>query len=243
MLPYKCVVIDDDDSAISILTDYIGVHPRLVLHKTFTDPTSALADISVKDQVDFLFVDIDMPDITGIDLAKRLWNKVRFIVFVTAFNQHAIQAIALNASGYLLKPISKVQFTQVIADTLDHERKIVEISKREDPNSFFVANGERNSRSRIKKEDILYIEGCGNFVKIVTNENTELVYLTMKETETGLGGNPFFRIHNSYIINAEKVLETTGNLVYIGEIKIGLSKAFRDNYLIYLDRNTLRSDR
>ena len=243
MLPFKCVVIDDDDSAISILTDYIGVHPRLVLLKSFTDPTAALADISSKDQIDFLFVDIDMPDITGIDLAKRLWNKVRFIVFVTAFNQHAIQAVALNASGYLLKPISKVQFTQVIADTLDHERKIVEISGRQSPGSFFVPIGARNSRIKIKKEDILYVEGWGNFVKIITNENTHVVYLTMKETETGLGGNPFFRIHNSYIINAEKVSEIKGNLVVIGELEIELRKAFKQNYLIYLDRNTLRSDR
>lgn len=243
MLPFKCVVIDDDDSAISIITDYIGVHPRLVLHKTFTDPIAALADISARDQIDFLFIDIDMPDITGIDLAKRLWNKVRFIVFITAFNQHAIQAVALNASGYLLKPISKVQFTQVIANTLDHERKLVETFKREDPNSFFVANGERNSRIRIKKEDILYIKALGNFVTIHTHDQSKTVYLTMKETETGLGGNPFFRIHNSYIINAEKVSEIKGNLVIIGELEIELRNAFKQNYLIYLERNTLRSDR
>ncbi|WP_090770373.1 LytR/AlgR family response regulator transcription factor [Pedobacter soli] len=239
----RCVVIDDEKHSVSILSDYIESNPNLLLVRSYMDPLIALSGISLKDKIDFIFLDIDMPDITGIELAKKLLNRARFIVFTTAFTKYAIEAFEVDASRYLVKPISKPKFIQTVWDVLESETKKLEKSKQSSKKFFFVSVGDRGQRLKIKKSKILFFESEKNYIKIVTEEKDYLVYLTMKEVELDFSGTLFYRVHRSFFVNAEKVDKVVGNTLKLRSYVIPMGNSYKDGFNEFLERKTLRSNR
>jgi len=239
----RCVVIDDEKHSISILSDYIETNPNLNLVKTYVDPLVALSEISIKDKIDFIFLDIDMPDITGIELAKKLVNRARFIVFTTAFTKYAVEAFEVDASRYLVKPISKPKFIKTVWDILESETKKIEKSKQSGRKFFFVSIGDRSQRLKIKKSKILFFESEKNYINIVTEETKYMVYLTMKEVEKDFWGTLFYRVHRSFFVNAEKVEKVIGNTLKMGSYIVPMGNSYKDSFNEFLERKTLRSGR
>ena len=239
----RCVVIDDEKHSVSILSDYIETSPNLLLIKSYLDPLIALSDISVRDKIDFIFLDIDMPEITGIELAKKLANRSRFIVFTTAFTKYAIEAFEVDASRYLVKPISKPKFIQTVWDILESETKKLVKSKQSSRKYFFVSIGDRGQRLRIKRSKILFFESEKNYINIVTEKKDYLVYLTMKEVELDFWDSVFYRVHRSFFVNAEKVEKVIGNTLKLGSHMVPMGNSYKDGFNEFLERKTLRSGR
>ncbi|GAA4196148.1 LytTR family DNA-binding domain-containing protein [Pedobacter jeongneungensis] len=239
----RCVVIDDEKHSISILSDYIETNPNLMLVKTYTDPLIALSDITLGDKIDFIFLDVDMPDITGIELAKKLVNRARFIVFTTAFTKYAIEAFEVDASRYLVKPISKPKFIKTVWDILESETKKLEKSRQSGRKFFFVSIGDRGQRLKIKRSKILFFESEKNYISIVTEETKYMVYLTMKEVEKDFWGTLFYRVHRSFFVNAEKVEKIIGNTLKMGSYIVPMGKSYKESFNEFLERKTLRSGR
>ncbi|RZJ89320.1 MAG: response regulator transcription factor [Chryseobacterium sp.] len=239
----RCVVIDDEKHSISILSDYIEANPNLKLVKTFLDPLIALSEISIRDKIDFVFLDIDMPEITGIELAKKLVNRSRFIVFTTAFTKYAIEAFEVNASRYLVKPISKPKFIKTVWDILDAERKRIEGIRIAQKKYFYVSIGERGQKLKIKRSKILFFESLKNYMKIVTEDEDYTVYLTMKEVEKEFWGTLFYRVHRSYFVNEERVEKIAGNTLKLGAHIIPMGNNYKQGFIEFSENKTLRSGR
>ncbi len=184
-----------------------------------------------------------MPDITGIDLAKKLVNRARFIVFTTAFTKYAIEAFDVPASHYLVKSIAKTKFIKTVWDILESETKKIEKSSQSGRKFFFVSIGDRGQRLRIKKSKILFFESEKNYINIVTEKKNYMVYLTMKEVERNFWGTLFYRVHRSFFVNAEKVEKVTGNTLKMGSHIIPMGNSYKEGFIEFLERKTLRSGR
>lgn len=236
----RCVIIDDEKHAISLLTSYISSIPNLELFKTFNDPLEALSSISPEDEIDIIFLDIEMPHLSGIELARDLRPKARSIIFTSAYNR-SLEAFEVRANHYLLKPIKLVKFTQTVMGIIDNE-----LNKGENPgkNIKFFKTGEKGKLSRVHKQDILYFEGAKNYVNMVTADKAELVYLTLKEVEKIFCKDLFYRVHRSHVINAKKIQKIVGNTINLGQgFQVQMGDSYKRGLLRFLEEKTLLTGR
>jgi len=236
----RCVIIDDEKHAIALLKTYIGSMPNLELFKTFNNPLEALSGITAEDEIDIIFLDIEMPHLSGIELAKELRPKARSIIFTSAYNR-SLEAFEVRANHYLLKPINLAKFTQTVMGIIDNE-----LSKTDGQgkNIKFFKTGEKGKLSRIHKQDILYFESAKNYVSMVTAEKKELVYLTLKEVEKIFNKDLFYRVHRSHVINAKKIQKIVGNTINLGQgYQVQMGGTYKSNLLKFLEEKTLLTGR
>lgn len=236
----RCVIIDDEKHAISLLTTYISSIPNLELFKTFNDPLEALSSISPEDEIDIIFLDIEMPHLSGIELARDLRPKARSIIFTSAYNR-SLEAFEVRANHYLLKPIKLVKFTQTVMGIIDNE-----LNQGDNPgkNIKFFKTGEKGKLSRVHKQDILYFEGAKNYVNMVTADKAELVYLTLKEVEEIFCKDLFYRVHRSHVINAKKIQKIVGNTINLGQgFQVQMGDSYKRGLLRFLEEKTLSTGR
>jgi DNA-binding LytR/AlgR family response regulator len=244
----KCVVIDDEQHAIDLLTDYMAELPSLFLFKTFKNPFLALDDISAEDDIDIILLDINMPGISGIDLAKSLRNKSKRLVFTTAHAQHAVDAFEVRADHYLLKPIRLNKFVSVmteITDSLAAERAQKSTAADSKSGFFFIKGDEKGKLIRINIDDIVLVEGLKNYIIIYTKNEKFTTYLTMTEVEKVLEAQgQFMRIHKSFIVKMEEIKKVLGNTIYLrNEMDIMLGVSYKERFNLYLKENTLKTGR
>ncbi|MDQ0640184.1 DNA-binding LytR/AlgR family response regulator [Pedobacter sp. W3I1] len=236
----RCVIIDDEKHAVSLLTSYIGSMANLELVKTFNDPLEALSGITPEDRIDIIFLDIEMPNLSGLELAPDLRSKARAIIFTSAFNR-SLEAFEVRANHYLLKPITLPKFTTTVMGIIDNE-----LSKYEDPgkNIKFFKTGEKGKLTRIKKQKIIYFESAKNYVSMVTAEKSELVYLTLKEVEKIFCEDLFYRVHRSHVVNAKKIKKIVGNTINLGEgFQVQMGNSYKKGLLKFLEEKTLLTGR
>lgn len=236
----RCVIIDDEKHAISLLKTYIGSMPNLELFKTFNNPLEALSGITADDDIDIIFLDIEMPHLSGIELAKALRPKARSIIFTSAYNR-SLEAFEVRANHYLLKPLNLTKFTQTVMGIIDNELSKTE---REGKNIKFFKTGEKGKLSRIDKQEILYFESARNYVSMVTAEKKELVYLTLKEVEKIFCKDLFYRVHRSHVINADKIQKIVGNTINLGQgYQVQMGGTYKSGILKFLEEKTLLTGR
>jgi len=236
----RCVIIDDEKHAISLLKTYIGSMPNLELFKTFNNPLEALSGITAEDDIDIIFLDIEMPHLSGIELAKELRPKARSIIFTSAYNR-SLEAFEVRANHYLLKPLNLAKFTQTVMGIIDNE-----LSKTdgEGKNIKFFKTGEKGKLSRIDKQEILYFESAKNYVSMVTADKKELVYLTLKEVEKIFCKDLFYRVHRSHVINADKIQKIVGNTINLGQgYQVQMGSTYKSGLLKFLEEKTLLTGR
>lgn len=198
----KCVAIDDEPLALELIQTYASRIPALHLAKTFEDALSGIEYLN-KYPVDLLFLDINMPDISGVDLARALAKKP-LLIFTTAYRQFAYEGFQLEAIDYLLKPISFDTFSYAVQKALDYKKHRQQSSGRQDDESIYVHSEYRLIKIRLS--EIEYIESMEDYVKIHTrDEKPVLSLMTLKKILEMLPGDQFVRIHRSYIINRKKV--------------------------------------
>lgn len=222
----NCIIVDDEQHAIDILVHYINQTPFLKLVATTTNPIEAL-DIVSKQKVDLVFLDIQMPELSGIDFIKAILGKAK-VILTTAYSEFAIESYELDVVDYLLKPIRLPRFLAAVQkatkDLEDYSQdKSATVSGEDD--YIFVKTESKGKLLKINLDEIDFIEGMKNYVAIHCGGKKTLVYTSMKELEEKLSGKQFIRVHKSFIIPISKITGIEGNLLRMknvtAEILIG----------------------
>ena len=233
------IAIDDEPLALKLITGYISKTPFLELAKTFDNPLSVLEYLE-NETVDLIFADIQMPDLSGTDFVRQLIEGPK-IIFTTAFDHYAIEGFKLNAVDYLLKPFSYEEFliaAQKAKRILDLEQKA--LPQIEANKEFLFLKSEYKIR-RINFNDILYIEGLKDYIKVfVINEDKPILSIsTLKMVESKLPIQHFMRVHRSFIVNLNKVNTIERSRIVFGKVYIPISEQYKDSFQSFLDRNFL----
>jgi len=225
----SCIIIDDEPDAVNLLELLIKQSTQWQLKAKCYDALEALAFLKTN-QVDFIFLDINMPQLTGMELAALLPPRTR-IVFTTAYSEYAAESYTFHTIDYLLKPITLKRFLSSVQKIepyfLEHEPGQV-LNTEEEQKFFFVKSGK--TFRKIVLKDILYFEGEKDYVRLVTGEEQLLIYRRLKDIDEQLKP-PFIRVHNSYIINYEQLSKLEDNHIYIGDKRIPVSEKFRDGFM------------
>ena len=230
MKNYKVVVIDDELLAIDVITHYFSVFPNYVVLKTFINPVEAVSFLKMNN-VDLVFTDIAMPNISGIDLVKLLKDTTKFVM-TTSFSEFALESFELNVVDYLLKPVSLERFSKTLkhfesSDKLETERE----------QSFFVKDGDEFIKVFIEKID--YIEGMKDYAKIICGNKYYMVLKTLKALEEFLKPYDFQRIHKSFIVPLKKIDQSNNRCVLVNNKEIPLGPAYRERLKEYLNKHKL----
>jgi DNA-binding LytR/AlgR family response regulator len=233
----KCIVIDDERLAREYIKNYISKIPELELIGDFNSPLKA-TELIKKGEVDLLFIDIQMPDITGVDFVRSLSHKPE-VIFTTAYQEYALEGFNLSAIDYLLKPFSFERFFQAVNKVIDKmESKTAsnELSTQEIPAQTSFAETYLTIRAdrkfyKINFNDIKYIEGQKAYVTFHTNKKRITALASLKELEDALPSKQFIRIHKSYIVAINEIQTLEGNLIEIDEVKLPVGKIYKDDVL------------
>jgi two-component system LytT family response regulator len=229
----RCLIIDDEPKALEILSDYIEKAPDLRLAGMFRDPLEAL-NFFQDNPVDLLFLDINMPDLSGIQFLNSLREKP-LVIFTTAYSEYALESYDYDAVDYLLKPIEFDRFLKAVNKA--RQRCLMKdksaISFNGDSDYIFIKSGK--DYYKLKTREILYIRGTGNYLTFVTPNKEILSLLTMKKALEILP-EKFFRIHKSYIINFDHVDLIDNDEVRIKDNRIPIGDVYRDGLFNILKR-------
>jgi DNA-binding LytR/AlgR family response regulator len=235
----KTIAIDDEPLALRLVSDYVSKTPFLELVGSFENPLDAIDFLSTQ-TVDLIFVDIQMPDLTGIEFIRTL-NEPPKVVFTTAYEKYAIEGFKLNAIDYLLKPFSYEEFLKAAGKA----RKQVELEANSLPsieaNSQFLFLKSEYKIRRINFNDILYIEGLKDYIKVYTtgDDKPVLSLNSIKALEQKLPGEKFMRVHRSFIVNLDKIDTIERSRIIFGKVYIPVSDQYKDKFQEYLDKNFL----
>ena len=215
----NCVVVDDSSLQRIVITKLVNNHPNLQLVGDFSNAIEAKNCITVN-SVDLVLLDIEMPVINGFDFIDGLKLKPQ-IIFITAKAEYALKAFDYDATDYLQKPLALERFNSSIKRALDLQQLKRENHEEEGEHIFIKSNLKK---LKIFINKIKWIEAYGDYIKVVTEEDTNLVLSTMKAFEKDLPAGKFIRVHKSYIINIEKVERFNSKFAEIGTTKIPLSR-------------------
>ena len=230
----RAIAVDDEPRALDVISILALKVPGVNIVESFTDPAEALEFLK-SNYVDVIFLDINMPEISGIQLIKKLSFKPH-IIFTTAYSEYALESYEYEVVDYLLKPIELDRFRKAI-DKVDRLLKLhsVESYKKEGRKLFFK-DGYRNIR--VDTNDILFIKGEGNYLNLVCETSKSMIRMTFDELLSRLPEKDFLRIHNSYIINLRHIVSLEDNHVNIGENKISVGTKYKTKLESYVSRNS-----
>jgi len=235
----RAITIDDEPLALKLVSDYVNKTPFLELVEAFENPLDAIEFLS-HDQVDLILVDIQMPELTGIEFIHTI-NTTSKIIFTTAYEKYAIEGYKLNAIDYLLKPFSYEEF--LVAAQKARKQTELEFNAYpsvEASSQFLFLKSEYKIR-RINFNDILYIEGLKDYIKVFTTgeDKPVLSIKTMKSLEQKLPVTKFMRVHRSFIVNLDKIDTIERNRIVFGKTYIPISEQYKSKFQDYLDKNFL----
>lgn len=238
----KAIIVDDEPLAQDVLETYIDKMPDLELVRKCGNAFEA-NEVLKEENIDLMFLDIQMPQLTGVEFLKSLANPP-VVIFTTAYPDYAVEGFELNAIDYLLKPISLERFMKAVnkASEMIKVRKGENQQGDSDGKEFFFVKADKKL-IKCNYDDILYIEGLKDYV-IIRQENSRIITLqTMKSLEAKLPSNKFKRIHRSYIVNIDRIRAIVGNMVEVqekGQAKhIPIGKNYRDDLLEIVNSSRL----
>jgi len=232
----RCIIVDDEPNAVNLLEVLIGQTTEWQLLAKCLNALDAIAFLK-NNEVDLIFLDIEMPLLSGIDLAALLPPGTA-IVFTTAYKEHAAESYTFNTIDYLLKPITLKRFIASTKKIENHFQNGLppEQKDTEGPEGYFFAK-TGNELRKILLDEILYFESQKEYVKIVTAKFEVLTYRRLKDIEAQLKP-PFARVHNSFIVNIRQLSKIQAGFVYIGETQIPISDKFRDELMAIIQKRT-----
>lgn len=222
----KCIIVDDERPAIRLTKNYIEKLPFLELIGVCENGIEAL-ELLNKHDIDLVFLDIQMPDLTGLDLIKALKNKPQ-IILITAYPDHAVEGFELAVTDYLVKPVSFDRFIKAVNRARDQHQKS-DTAPIIEQDHFFVKSNYK--QIKVLFADILFIQGMGAYVDIRTTDKRYVVHQTMKKMKETLPENMFYRVHKSYLIPLDKIETVYGSTIEIQEHKIPIGKSYREAFL------------
>ncbi|PWS29140.1 DNA-binding response regulator [Pedobacter yonginense] len=242
----KCIVIDDDIHAINGIKSYINTLSNIQLTHAYTDPLEALTEISAGNDVDIVFMDVDMPMISGIELSKAIRHKTSKLIFTTSHSKYAYEAFEMHASAYLLKPYTFARFAETINRLFPLTPTLPTINIQQEDDYFFVRNkNDRNNLIKVRYRDIVAVESLQNYVRIYTVEETIVTYIALSEIKVILKEfSNFAQAHRSFIIAKNYIEKVEGNMLkMVNGLTVNIGNNYRDEIQAYIKEKTIRTGR
>jgi two-component system LytT family response regulator len=221
----NCIAVDDEPLALKLLQDNISKVPFLKLVSACNDAFEAMKALQ-ENKIDLVFIDIQMPGLTGLQFIGSLENKP-LVIFITAYKQYALESYDLSVVDYLVKPVALDRFIKACNRGKElHELKII---KQQPFAEYFFLNVDY-SQVKVMFDDIIWIEGLGDYVKVNLKSTKKpiVVRTSLKAIETELPPNKFIRIHKSYIIAISEITAVRKNSVFIKEMELPVGETFRE---------------
>jgi DNA-binding LytR/AlgR family response regulator len=221
----KCLIVDDNKLARMAMKQLVSQVKSLELVAECSDAIEAYNHLASTD-IDLLLLDIEMPDMTGLELTKKLGNKSPLIIFTTAKTDYAVEAFELNVVDYVVKPVSPARFMQAI----EKAREVLESPKGEvkaTPEQDFVFVKDNGVLKKINVDDILYLEAMGDYVKVYTGQRFHVLHATLKSIEEKLPAAKFVRVHRSYIVSLNKIDFIQDGAITIGKANVPIADTYR----------------
>ena len=233
----KCIIIDDEPIARKVLEEFIEDIDFLELIGKAENPVKASALLG-DEEVDLVFLDINMPKLNGIDFIKSSKN-LPAIIMTTAYPEYAAEGFALDVLDYLVKPISFERFLKACNKAKNYQRlsnQSIQLPQKTSDHFFIKCD---NSIEKVFYHDLLYIEGLLNYVILHTASGKMIVYMTIKSMLEQLPQDIFIKVHKSYIVNLNKINGIEGNAVKIGNTKITISQNLKEEVLNKILKNNM----
>ncbi|MBO7609801.1 MAG: response regulator transcription factor [Muribaculaceae bacterium] len=237
MTKIKCSIVDDEPLAVELLASYVKKIPFMELVGKYSNATDALRGVT-DNPVDLLFLDIQMPELNGMELSRMLPESTR-IVFTTAFEQYALDGYRINALDYLLKPITYPTFLEACNKALKwfnltRQSENASEPQTEEVDSIFVKSEYK--LLQIKLDDIRYVEGLKDYVKIYTEQSPRpiLSLMNMKAMEQMLPASRFMRVHRSFIVSKEKIREIDRGRIVFGDVYIPIGDSYKAAFQAFI---------
>lgn len=227
----NCIAIDDEPLALNLIEDFVKKIPFLNFIKSCKNAFEAI-DILQKEKIDLVFLDINMPEISGIDMMKSVEVKP-LVIFTTAYSEYAVQGFELNAVDYLVKPFLFERFFKAVNkayELYNLKNNPIKHSKEEKPVDDFIFVKADYSSVKIYLKDILYIEGLKDYVKIFEKDKKTLTLITMKKIEEKLPSSHFIRVHRSFIVAIDKIESIQRNRIIINGKWIPIGNSYKKDF-------------
>lgn len=235
----NCIIVDDESIARKGLKKYIDSIDFLVLKGVCNNAMQANTLLKTE-RIDLVFLDIEMPLITGMEFLKSL-SKPPKVIFTTAYSEYAIDSFQFDVIDYLVKPISPERFLQAcnkaynVFESSKQESKTV-VTEEKESDDYLLVKVDKEL-VKIEYEKILYIEGMQNYIKIHTVDNNYMVLVPLKNVFNLLPANKFHQVHKSYIVALDKVQAISGNQLVISNVKIPVSRSNKEEIVKLLTSN------
>ena len=228
-----CLIIDDEPFARKLLLDFCSRVPNLEVMGDFSNGVEALQYLNTQ-AVDFIFLDIKMPGITGIEMLNSLRNAPK-VVFTTAFSEYAIDGFELDAVDYLLKPFDFLRFLKSVNKVQAAlQPKSIDLSQASESDFLFVKDGRE--LVKLKLNEILYVKGQKDYVMFMLRDKKVMSLMNMKDLEEELKGKQFVRIHQSFIINAQHIESISNDRVKVGEEVLPISQSYKLSFRSFIEK-------
>ncbi|WP_316803955.1 LytTR family DNA-binding domain-containing protein [Pedobacter nototheniae] len=238
----RCLAVDDESYASDIIASFIHKTPFLELVGTTTSPFEAL-NLVQEGKIDLVFLDIQMPELTGIQFLKICGGKCK-VILTTAYPEYALEGFDLDVVDYLLKPISYERFykaaskaQQILEPVVSPQAGNVSTATAQTNDFIFIKGDTKNKFIKVNYDEILYIEGLKNYVSVYTANQRIVTYQALRELEIQLPQPPFYRIHKSYIVSIEKIRMIDGNTVFINDQAIPVGETYKEDFFKIIREN------
>ena len=228
----KTLIIDDEPLAQNVLRKY-AEDLKTVEIKGFCKDAIEAMEILKQQPIDLIFLDINMPKLSGIEFLKTMKNPP-LVILTTAYTDYALEGYELNVLDYLVKPFSFIRFLKAV-EKADQQFQLLQKTKAEErAESVFVKSNKKTYQ--VKFSEIIYVEGLGDYIKIHTEKSHLVTNLSMKKMEELLPSNEFYRIHKSHIVNRRKIIAIEGNMVELPGVKLTIGSNFRTNFFTRISK-------
>jgi len=242
----NCIIVDDEKFSINALTKYIELMPTLNVVNIYTDPTQALEEVTEGGNIDLLFMDIDMPQLSGIELARGLRYRTNKLIFTTAHSRYAFDAFEAEGDAFLLKPYSFNKFSLTINRLFPNaEHSEGHLNTNINDTYFLVKNKDENLRiKKVNYDDVVAFESFQNYIKIhLINDTIIVAYLTIKDVLEILGPRQEFKqFHRAFVIATQYVSFIEGNTIkMVNNLTITVGDLYKNNFTSFLSKKLMKT--
>lgn len=231
----KTLIIDDEPLAQDIIKKYANDVKSIEIKGFCGDAIEAMEILNTQ-KIDLIFLDINMPKLSGIEFLKTFKNPP-IIIITSAYSDYALEGYELNVLDYLVKPFSFIRFLKAVQKAEQQHLQVQKQETEENSETIFIKSNKKSYQ--VKFSDIIYIEGLGDYIKIYTEKSHLVTNYSMKKMGDLLPENAFFRIHKSFIVNLKKIISVEGNMIEVPNKKLSIGNNYRTGFFSVIGRKSI----